>query len=402
MCQLFKSCFFNTFKSGKVGELHCSSACQNFVNFFPSGVCTTDNPNQIDAAKWTVDRTAKTVCWQRTKKSAPACVSVKSFSDINKDDPVVPVDTAPTNLPSVPVKDDDPVVPVDNAPTNLSSGPVKDGSVRFGPDPYKVIQCLTDKCFNEFLTEECAKCKHTCHYDNVTQDEEGNLTLFFQDVRKCMRDAGCIMTSKIKKEDCEVVGDERRKLEFQKCRQDCYDQKQPSFNIFVSDGCDVPRDPLCTDFSQISYHVIDQSLNWEDANQYCKDNYAHGSLATMHSEEEWAAFDSAINGSGDYLFIGARRAKDDTNRWMWIWDDEDQPDTSGSEICPNHSRWWFASAVCKNLYSCVYFGASGLDCAIIMHRAYNNNFTYNRTDGKRPMWGRQCSSKEKFVCSSRC
>jgi len=88
----------------------------------------------------------------------------------------------------------------------------------------KLIQCLTDTCFNEFLTEECAKCKQTCHLDNVTEDEEGNSTFFFGDVRKCMRNAGCIMSSRYKKEDCEVQGGKGRKLEFQKCRNICYDQ----------------------------------------------------------------------------------------------------------------------------------------------------------------------------------
>ena len=84
-CQLFKSCF-PEFNSGKTGSLHCSNTCKKLVNHFPLKMCKEHHKNQIDAAKWTINKCEKKVCWRRTLKHEPICVDVGGFNLIDEKD----------------------------------------------------------------------------------------------------------------------------------------------------------------------------------------------------------------------------------------------------------------------------------------------------------------------------
>ena len=115
---------------------------------------------------------------------------------------------------------------------------------------------------------------------------------------------------------------------------------QPAYQMIVGEGCDVPKTPKCTDINHVSYHFVFQKMTWEEGNKYCRDNYEHGSLATIHSQEEMEKFNEVMKYKTSYpVWLGGRRAVDDSGKFFWIWNDEDTPDTSGSEICQKHPMW---------------------------------------------------------------
>ena len=85
LCNLFVSCFPETFNTGKTGEKWCASTCDNFVKYFPRQMCKEHNWNQVQADKFDIDEANQQVCYTRPKQGTQ-CVSVESFVDIAGDD----------------------------------------------------------------------------------------------------------------------------------------------------------------------------------------------------------------------------------------------------------------------------------------------------------------------------
>lgn len=100
LCNLFLSCHFDKFQSGKTGQMHCPEACANFQASFPREMCKADHWNQLAADKFDIDEDNNRVCLTNPKIGTQ-CVAVQGFCDIGE--PAAPAAPAEPAAPSGPV-----------------------------------------------------------------------------------------------------------------------------------------------------------------------------------------------------------------------------------------------------------------------------------------------------------
>ena len=98
-----------------------------------------------------------------------------------------------------------------------------------------------------------------------------------------------------------------------------------------SDGCQLSGD-VCVD--DVDYYFVNRRMDMVRANEYCRQNYRRGSLATVLTDSDMVKLANSDIGNSPHikLWLGGKRAVDDYNRFFWINKDADESYTSGVEI----------------------------------------------------------------------
>uniref|UniRef100_A0A3B1KC16 C-type lectin domain-containing protein n=1 Tax=Astyanax mexicanus TaxID=7994 RepID=A0A3B1KC16_ASTMX len=86
------------------------------------------------------------------------------------------------------------------------------------------------------------------------------------------------------------------------------DQKWISVFLLFSAVCGV------SPYVPHRYHFVNQSKNWTEAQNYCRQNYTD--LATINNMEEMKKLNETLKGKGgEFVWIGLNRGN--TGRWQW-------------------------------------------------------------------------------------